>query len=63
MHKPSQTHFEAAKRILRYIQGTLNFDNLHEKNVDVKLLEFCDSNWVGCVNDMKNTSVYAFSID
>ena len=62
MYKPSQTHFGAAKRILRYIQGTLDFGILYEKNVDAKLLGFCDSDWAGCVDDMKSTSRYAFSL-
>jgi hypothetical protein len=32
IHKSSQTHF--AKRMLRYIQGTVDFVILYEKNVD-----------------------------
>ncbi|XP_058211421.1 uncharacterized mitochondrial protein AtMg00810-like [Rhododendron vialii] len=62
MHNASQTHFGVAKRVLRYLQGTLDYGILYEKNVDTKLLGFCDSNWAGCVDDMKNTSAYAFSL-
>ncbi|XP_059629958.1 uncharacterized mitochondrial protein AtMg00810-like [Cornus florida] len=62
MHNPSQIHVGAAKRVLRYIQGTLDFGILYEKNVDAKLFGFCDSDWAGCVDDMRSTSGCAFSL-
>lgn len=62
MHNPSQTHFGAAKRVLRYIQGTLDYGISYEKNVDAKLIGFCDSDWAGSVDDMKSTSGYTFSL-
>ena len=62
MHKPSQTHFGAAKRVLRYIQGTSDFGIMYKKNVEIKLLGFCDSDWVGSIDDMRSTSGYVFSL-
>ncbi|XP_059663652.1 secreted RxLR effector protein 161-like [Cornus florida] len=62
MHNPSQIHVGAAKRVLRYRQGTLDFGILYEKNVDAKLFGFCDSDWAGFVDDMRSTSGYAFSL-
>lgn len=62
MHKPKQNHFGAAKRVLRYIKGTLGFGILYERNIAAKLLGFCDSDWGGCADDMKSTSGYAFSL-
>ncbi|XP_059669236.1 uncharacterized mitochondrial protein AtMg00810-like [Cornus florida] len=62
MHNPSQIHVGAAKRVLRYIQGTLDFGILYEKNVDAKLFGFCDSDWAECIDDMRSTSGYAFSL-
>lgn len=38
----------SCKRMLRYIQGTLDFGILYEKNVNAKLLKYCDRNWTGC---------------
>lgn len=62
MHCPSHFHLGAGKRVLRYLQGTLNYGIKYYKNVNVKLTGFCDSDWGGCVDDMKSTSGYAFSL-
>jgi transposase InsO family protein len=62
MSTPSHKHFGVGKRVLRYIMGTLNFGIRFEKNLEVKLRGFCDSDWGGCVDDMKSTSGYAFSL-
>ena len=43
MHKPTQIQFGTAKRVLRYIQGSINFGIMFERNVVPKLFEFCDS--------------------
>ncbi|CAL5325451.1 unnamed protein product [Camellia sinensis] len=62
MHSPSQIHFGVAKRVLRYIQGTLDYGIFYEKFLDAKLIGFCDIDWAGCVDDMRSTSGYAFSL-
>ncbi|RVW32269.1 Retrovirus-related Pol polyprotein from transposon RE1 [Vitis vinifera] len=31
-------------------------------NIEVKLIGHCDSDWGGCIDDMKSTSSYAFSL-
>lgn len=59
--KPTQTHLQAAKRVLRYLKGTmdykLNFDG--DKN-DMRLTGYCDSNWGNDLNTRRSTSGYLF---
>ena len=62
MHKPTQIQFGIAKRVLRYIQGSINFGIMFERNVMPKLFGFCDSDWGGSVDDSKSTSGYAFTL-
>ena len=62
MHNPSHFHLGAAKRVLRYIQGTMNYGIRFNKKEDAKLVGYCDSDWGGCIDDMKSTSGFVFSL-
>ncbi|KAM1578272.1 hypothetical protein ACFX1Z_039846 [Malus domestica] len=61
MHNPTRKHMGTAKRVLRYIQGTLDYGIAYEKGKDAVLIGYCDSDWAGSEDDMKSTSGYAFS--
>ncbi|KAH9648378.1 hypothetical protein KPL70_025559 [Citrus sinensis] len=56
MKNPKTTHFKAAKRILRYIKGTINFGLLYSFSNDYKLIGYSDSDWGGDVDDRKSTT-------
>ncbi|CAL9001992.1 unnamed protein product [Prunus brigantina] len=60
MHCPTNKHYGTAKRVLRYIQGTLNFGLEYKKGEGTVLIGFCDSDWSGSEDDMRSTSGYAF---
>ncbi|GLJ11642.1 hypothetical protein SUGI_0173490 [Cryptomeria japonica] len=62
MSAPKVEHWVAAKRVLRYVKGTPDFDILYNRNKDPRLVGFTDSNWAGCVDDKKSTSGYVFSL-
>ncbi|KAG4957026.1 hypothetical protein JHK85_043406 [Glycine max] len=62
MQSPSQIHFGAGKRILRYLQGTKEFSIWYTIETNSELLGYIDSDWAGSADDMKSTSGYAFSL-
>ena len=62
MQSPSQIHFVAAKRVLRYLKGTLDFGmNFARSNV-TNLIGFSDSDWAGSDEEMSSTSGFCFSM-
>ncbi|PNX70374.1 cationic amino acid transporter 1-like protein, partial [Trifolium pratense] len=62
MERPKMSHLYAAKRILRYIKGTLDngivFQTPDGSNFD--LVGYTDSNWCGDKDDRKSTAGYIF---
>ncbi|XP_047320336.1 uncharacterized mitochondrial protein AtMg00810-like [Impatiens glandulifera] len=64
MHRPSKIHLRVAKRVLRYIKGTMEHGLMFKKNdsEDIELFGFCDSDWAGSMDDMKSTSGYCYSL-
>ncbi|CAL8993818.1 unnamed protein product, partial [Prunus brigantina] len=61
MHCPTKKHYGTAKRVLRYIQGTIDFGIEYQKGKEATLIGYCDSDWSGSQDDMRSTSGYAFS--
>ncbi|KAI5334788.1 hypothetical protein L3X38_024921 [Prunus dulcis] len=51
-----------AKKVLRYIQGTLDFGIEFIKGRSATLIGYCDSDWAGSEDDRRSTSGYAFSL-
>jgi hypothetical protein len=59
MHKPSPAHFVAAKRILRYLKGTLDRGLLFQPS-PFALTAFTDADWAGEPFDRRSTSGIIF---
>ncbi|CAM8941176.1 unnamed protein product [Rhodiola kirilowii] len=59
MSRPTEMHTQAAKRIMRYINGTLSYVILyrHDKS---HMVGYTDSDYTGDIDDRKSTSGYVF---
>eukprot|EP00253_Pinus_taeda_P003975 PITA_03975 len=53
---PKETHLQAVKIILKYIQGTQNYGLWYPRDTDLTLHAYTDADWDGCVDDRKSTS-------
>ncbi|EOY25127.1 Uncharacterized protein TCM_016540 [Theobroma cacao] len=60
MQKPSQFHFTVAKRVLRYVRGTVDYGLKFEKADGRELVVHCDSDWAGSVDDSRALEVAVF---
>jgi len=60
MSRPTELHLQAAKRILRYLQGTTNFGILYKREGMDELHAFTDSDYAGDLEDRKSISGYVF---
>ncbi|XP_022040938.1 uncharacterized mitochondrial protein AtMg00810-like [Helianthus annuus] len=58
MHSPGLAHWNALKRILRYIQGTADFGlHLHASS-SLSIRAYTDADWAGCPDTRRSTSGY-----
>ena len=48
-------HWVAAKHILRYLQGTVDYGLDYRQGDGVRLAGYTNSDWAGCVSDRKIT--------
>ena len=61
MHCPSSHHLGAAKRILKYICGTIDLGIHYHKVQNFNLVGYSDSIWAGSCDGRKSTSGYVFN--
>ncbi|GKV20502.1 hypothetical protein SLEP1_g30621 [Rubroshorea leprosula] len=60
LEAPATVHLKAAKRILRYIKGTIDFGLNYFASNDFTLRGFSDSDWAGDIDDRKSTTGCVF---
>ncbi|RVW90721.1 Retrovirus-related Pol polyprotein from transposon RE2 [Vitis vinifera] len=58
MHQPISDHWNAVKRLLRYLCGTLDHDITLRRTSPLALHAFSDSDWAGNKDDFTSTSAY-----
>lgn len=58
MHKPTDKHWFAVKRILMYLKFSIDFGLLIRPNTSTQLSIYSDAEWARCPNNKKSTSGY-----
>jgi histone deacetylase 1/2 len=59
LSQPTTTHYEAVKRILRYIRGTVSTGLRFRRSSSTGLSIFTDADWAGCSDDRRSTGGFA----
>ena len=58
MHDPREAHFNALKRILRYLKGTISLGVRMLKSKSLHLTAYSDADWAGCPSTRRSTFGY-----
>ena len=59
---PRSVHLTAAKHILRYLKGTVDYGLKYDANQNINLEGYVDLDWAGSSIDRKSTSGCCFSM-
>eukprot|EP00253_Pinus_taeda_P036696 PITA_36696 len=62
MVEPKRAHWAAAKHVLRYLQGTIDYGLLYSKGKDIRVSGFTDADCARNSVDWKSTSGYCVNI-
>ncbi|KAL4379386.1 hypothetical protein GQ457_02G024000 [Hibiscus cannabinus] len=60
MEAPISTHMKVAKRIIRYLKGSIDFGLFYSSSHDFQLIGIFYSDFVGDIDDSKNTREFVF---
>ncbi|GKU96244.1 hypothetical protein SLEP1_g9499 [Rubroshorea leprosula] len=62
MEHPKELHLQTAKRILRYLCGTIDFGLFYKKGDQIDLAGLIDNDYSGDLDDKKSTSWFVFML-
>ena len=60
LSNPGSQHWKAAKKVLRYLQGTKDLMLTYRRTNILDVVGFCDADFSGCIDDKKSTTGYIF---
>jgi hypothetical protein len=60
--EPRRVHLVAAKHVMRYLKGTMDYGLSYDGDHDFTLSGYTDADWAGSVADRKSTSGCCFSL-
>ena len=61
--KPDESHWKAAKHVLRYLKGTTDLRLTFLKNSNSDIIRDSDADWSGDLNDRKSITGYYFKFE
>ncbi|KAL5538471.1 hypothetical protein UlMin_045758 [Ulmus minor] len=60
LSNPGTSHWQTAKKVLRYLQGTKDHMLTYQWTNNLDIVGFCDTDFGDCVDDKKSTTGYIF---
>ena len=54
-------HWRAAKKVMRYLQGTKDYMLMCRQTGNLEVVGYSDSDFVGCIDSRKSASKYVFT--
>ena len=57
-----RVHLIAAKHVMRYLKGIIDFDLYYDGSHEYRLYGYMDADWAGSVSDRKSTSGGCYSL-
>ena len=59
---PGIDHWRAAKKVMRYLQGTKDYMLMYRRTYSLEVIGYSDADFAGCVDSRKSTSGYIFKL-
>ena len=60
--QPRRVHLVAAKHVMRYLKGTIDFGLYYDNSHEYRLYGYTDADWAGSISDGKRTSGECYSL-
>ena len=60
--QPRWVHLVAAKHVMRYLKGTIDFGLYYDGIHEYRLYGYTDADWAGSISDRKRTSGRCFCL-
>lgn len=61
-NNPTEEHYAAVKRIIRYLSGTTDYGLLYTKDEPENMYGYADASWAEDIEDRKSTTGYCFMV-
>lgn len=61
-HNPGRSHWGAAKRVLRYLKGTVDKKITYNSSAEKQVRGYCDADWASDEDERRSTTGYVFTM-